>query len=154
MPRLIADGRHHPTGVRGEGKRIFVAHLGQFQLAKDLKLVDFSVGHDSKLKPLFDKPTSEELDENIWAQVDCAFSNPVENTHSSAEYVPTQIIAELFRSNAFDGVVYKSKLGPGLNFGLFDIESVDLRTCSLVSVESVSFAFGELERTYHANPPP
>ena len=128
--------------------------LGQFQLTKTLKLIDFSVGHDSKLEPLLDEPTPEEINENIWAQVDRAFSEPIEPTHLSAEYVPTQIIAELFRSNGFDGVVYKSKLGPGLNFGLFDLNAAELRTCSLVSVKSVSFTFGELERTYHAKAPP
>ncbi|MDT4331908.1 RES family NAD+ phosphorylase [Methylomonas sp. MS20] len=124
--------------------------LGQFQLVKDLRLIDFSVGHDSQLQPLFDESTPEELEENIWAQVDRAFSEPVEPTHSSAEYVPTQIIAELFRNKGFDGVVYKSKLGPGLNFGLFDLGAAELRTCSLVSVKSVSFSFGELEKTYAA----
>jgi hypothetical protein len=128
--------------------------LGQFQLTKNLKLIDFSVGHDSKLQPLFDEPAPEELDENIWAQVDRAFSEPVEPTHSLAEYVPTQVIAELFRSNGFDGVVYKSKLGPGLNFGLFDLEAAELRTCSLVTVMSVSFTFGELEGTYAVKPSP
>jgi RES domain len=124
--------------------------LGQFELTKDLKLVDFSVGHDSTLEPLLFKHTAEELDDSIWAQVDKAFSKPVGTTPSTAEYVPTQIIAEFFRAKGFDGVRYKSKLAAGFNIALFDLDAARLHTCSLVKVKSVEFTFGELERTYRA----
>ena len=66
-----------------------------------------------------------------------------------AEYVPTQVIAEFFRVNGFDGVVYKSKLGSGFNIALFDIAAAELINCSLVTVNGLSFTFGELEKTYY-----
>jgi hypothetical protein len=125
--------------------------LAQFQLARDLSLVDFSVGHDAALEPLLDEATPEQVADNIWAQVDRAFSEPVDVTPSTAEYAPTQVIAELFRAKGFDGLVYKSKLGPGLNIALFDLTAAELHTCSLVTVGGVNYTFGELEATYYAS---
>jgi hypothetical protein len=125
--------------------------VGEFQLVRDLRLVDFSVGHDTPFGPPFGEPTVAEVTDNIWSQVDRAFSEPVDATPATAEYAPTQVVAELFRTNQFDGLAYKSKLGPGFNIALFDLAAAELRTCSLVTVRAVKFAFEDLNETYFAN---
>jgi hypothetical protein len=159
-----AEGRANPKGIPclyvatdretamaevrpGVGTKL---SLGQFQLMRDLRLIDFSVGHDSPFYPPLDEEAPAEVADNIWAQVDRAFSESIDSSPATAEYAPTQVIAELFRTNGFDGLVYKSKLGPGLNIALFELEAAELHTCSLVRVQTVKFTFGDLEATYHA----
>jgi len=125
---------------------------GHFRTTRELAVVDFSVGHDSKLNP--DLMTRElspaEKEEAVWAQVDRAFSAPVTDDPATAEYVPTQIIAETFRKEGLDGVVYKSLLGSGFNFALFDLEAAELVTCGLYRTEALSFSFVEDGPAYYA----
>lgn len=119
--------------------------LGKFTSIKDLRLVDLSVGHDFQLTPdhLFGPLPAEEMEKGIWAQVDKAFSTPVTDDPSTAEYVPTQVIAEVLRSEGFDGLIYKSALSDGFNMALFDLESAKLVDCRLYKVDGVSFKFSE-----------
>ena len=59
-------------------------------------------------------------------------------------YVPTQIIAELFKSNGFNGVFYKSALSEGLNLVLFDINAATMVNCFVFSVREIKFSFDPL----------
>jgi len=125
--------------------------IGQFRTTKNLKLIDFSVGHNSDFEFFpFTEPSAEKLEESIWVQVDRAFSKPITTSDSTAEYVPTQVISEFFKSNGFDGVVYKSRLGPGKNVAFYDIDSAELVTCSIIKIHGVKFELGAPEKTYHA----
>ena len=114
--------------------------VGQFRLARDLTLIDFSVGHASTFEYYMDEPAPEEREKSIWATVDRAFSEPVTSTPSTAEYVPTQVIAEFFKVKKFDGVVYKSNFGSGFNIALFDLAAAELVNCSLCNVKAVDFS--------------
>jgi len=103
-----------------------------FDTLKDLKVIDCSRG---EINPMaitagdLDKlwklkqPTTEEAIKIIWQWIDLAFLEPVERNDKIADYVPTQIIAELFKTNGFDGVKYKSLFNNGMNLALFDINS-------------------------------
>ncbi|NHZ82770.1 RES domain-containing protein [Massilia sp. CCM 8695] len=75
--------------------------------------------------------------------------SPVNSDPATAEYVPTQVIAEFFKKQGFDGVVYKSRLGPGFNIALFDIDVADVANCQLYSVKSVEFSFAQEGRGYN-----
>lgn len=122
--------------------------LGKYQTTRDLKLVDFSLGHDfNNMGLLFGKPTPEEIQKGIWAQVDKSFSVPITDDLATAEYAPTQVIAEFFRKEGFDGLIYKSMLGKGLNMALFDLDCADLIVCSLFNVEKLLFCFKEEQPT-------
>jgi hypothetical protein len=124
----------------------------QFRTARNLTVVDFSVGHDSKDRFPFEeleKPSAEDREKSLWAQIDRAFSEPVSDDPAIADYVPTQIIAETVRRNGLDGVVYKSLLGPGFNLALFDLDAAVLVYCGLYQVESVAFSFNDEGRHYY-----
>jgi hypothetical protein len=121
---------------------------GQFRLTKDINVVDFSVGHDKEFDFYFEEPLAEEREKSVWLQVDRAFSEPTVTDPATADYVPTQVISEFFKENGFDGVAYKSRLGKGFNFALFDQSVATLVNCALFPVKSVSFEFGEPERAY------
>ena len=66
----------------------------------------------------------------------------------SSDYVPTQIIAEFFRNEGFDGVVYKSVLSNGYNIALFDIDVANIVNCFLYEVEKVKFNFNQSAKPY------
>ncbi len=121
--------------------------VGQFKTLKDLVLVNCAVGHDSF--PIYiGEPGPAEREKAVWAHIDRAFSQPVSVNESSADYAPTQILAEAFRSHGYDGVVYKSLLGKGFNVALFDIDAAALVSCFLYKVQSVAFQFDEAGNPY------
>jgi hypothetical protein len=62
--------------------------------------------------------------------------------------VPTQILAELFKSEGYDGVGYRSSLGPGHNVALFDLDAADLIVCLLFEVKDISFKFEQAGNPY------
>jgi len=125
--------------------------LGHFRTTRDLKLVDFSLGHDLNLDLdlLFGKLPAKDVLEGVWAQVDRAFSEPISDDTYTAEYAPTQVIAEVFRREGLDGLVYKSMLGEGFNMALFDLNCAELVTCSLYKTEKVSIQFNDECQTYY-----
>ncbi len=60
---------------------------------------------------------------------------------ATAEYVPTQVIAEFFKQKGFDGVVYRSSLSDGYNLALFDLTCAEVIHCALHAVKAVKFEF-------------
>jgi len=93
-----------------------------------LTLVDLSV--DVEFGEAGQKPLMElkghEIEEFVWWCVNEAFSVPVTRDEDRADYAPTQFIAEAFRSEGHDGLLYKSDLGTGTNLALFDLDAVEL----------------------------
>jgi hypothetical protein len=90
----------------------------------------------------------EDWDSAVWSDIDNAFFQPVTASDDHAEYVPTQIIAELFKSGGFDGAAYRSSVGPGHNLVLFEIDLAVLVNCSLFEVKALSFGFEECANPY------
>jgi hypothetical protein len=62
--------------------------------------------------------------------------------------VPTQILAEVFRAHGFDGIVYRSLLGEGLNVALFDCKAAELINCCLYETQTVHFGFDQAGNRY------
>lgn len=146
LPEKASEGRVNPKGIpylylaTNEKTAISEARpwigtyvtLGEFETCKPLKVVDCSrceidpLGMTAsdldllwKLKP----PKPEEVIDCVWRWIDLAFSESADRDDSTAEYVPTQIIAELFKTNGSDGVKYKSLFNGGDNVALFDVNS-------------------------------
>lgn len=124
--------------------------VGQFETVRDFTLINCfrqqktDLLHYMVMKEL----NSDELEKAVWAHIDQAFSMPVSADDPTTEYIPTQILAELFRKNGFDGVVYKSLLGEGFNVALFDIDAAKLVNCFLYNAKSVAFKFEEAGNPY------
>jgi len=106
--------------------------IAQFETLKELKIIDCS---RSEISPMamtaadldelwkLRQTTPEEDIKAIWQWIDLAFSEPVDRNDNTADYAPTQIISELFKTNGFDGIKYKSLFNNGKNLALFDINS-------------------------------
>ena len=124
--------------------------VGQFEIVKDLMLIDCfrQQGADLLHHSYMGEPDSDKRESAVWAHIDHAFSQPVSADDPTIKYIPTQILAELFRKNGFDGVVYKSLLGKGFNIALFDIDAAKLVNCFLYSAKSVAFKFEEAGNPY------
>jgi len=57
-------------------------------------------------------------------------------------------LAELFKSKGFDGIAYRSSLGPGHNLALFDLTLAKQVNCFLFEAKKVSIEFDEAGRPY------
>ena len=53
-----------------------------------------------------------------------------------------------FRAHGYDGIVYKSLLGDGLNIALFDCDAAELINCGLYETNAVSFKFDQCGNPY------
>ena len=127
--------------------------LGFFKTRRSLKLVDCSVHHASGRKIYFKEPLAKGRADAVWTHIDRAFSEPVTEQDDVAEYVPTQIVAELFKSAGYDGIVYKSAFGEdGYNIALFDAADADLTFCALYKAKSVEWNFTEDSNPYWIQP--
>ncbi len=67
----------------------------------------------------------------MWLDINTAFSQPVITSDDSADYAPTQILAELFRSAGYSAIAYKSHFDDdgdpkGYNGANFDPEAMDI----------------------------
>lgn len=94
------------------------------------------------------EPSPQEREEAVWRDIERAFARPVSPSDDLADYVPTQIIAELFKVIGFDGVAYGSSLGSGHNIALFDLDAAEIINCSLFQVKNIEFDFKEAANPY------
>lgn len=120
--------------------------IAQFALMRDVRVVN-CVTDDHRIMMYLQEPEPEERERAVWRDIDRAFSQPVTHADDTADYAPTQIVAEFFRENGLDGVAYGSSLGPGHNVVLFDTEAATPVKCGLVQVRGV-----KLDLSLAANP--
>jgi hypothetical protein len=161
LPDRASEGRANPKGIPhlylATEKNTAIAEtrpwlgskvsLAIFKISRDLKVVDFSNHATSKPAYYLGEPSPEEKEDIIWTYIDNAFSRPVLPSDQSADYIPTQIIAELFKNKGLDGLVYKSNLGTGLNIVLFDLSSAVFERCSVYNTTDIKFNFEETSPT-------
>ncbi len=120
--------------------------IAQFALKRDVRVVN-CVTDDRRIMVYSREPEPEERERAVWQDIDRAFSQPVTSGDDAADYAPTQVVAEFFRENGFDGVAYGSSLGPGHNVALFDTEAAALVNCGLLQIRGV-----KLDLSIAANP--
>ena len=158
-----AEGRANPKGIpvlylatRQETAmsevRPWVGSLvscAQFATTRPLRIVDFSVNHGKGTVRHFSEPNSSQKEEAVWTHIDQAFSEPVTSADDTADYAPTQVIAELFKNEGFDGIAYKSVFGEdGYNIALYRLADAELTTCALHEVKSLASSFEQFDNPY------
>jgi hypothetical protein len=127
-----------------------IISLAQFRTVRELKVIDCSNKGSVGQIIYFEQPSPKEREEAVWRDIDRAFSTPLTDNDLSAEYAPTQVIADMFKQNGFDGIVYKSSLNEdGFNITLFNINDANLINCSLSRVEKIQYEFQEEGHTYY-----
>lgn len=129
-----------------------VVSVGQFRASRDLRLVNTTI--ESKQAFYLGKPPSpKKQEEAVWGDIDHAFAAPTTLSDDASEYVPTQVLAEVFRDEGFDGVAYRSAYGVGHNIVLFDLNLAEHVNCILVRAKDLHFVF-ESEERFGYNVPP
>jgi len=112
-----------------------------FSTNKKLALINCSKESKPSKNFLSEELPPEKQEEAVWGEIANAFSQPVTRDELTSHYVPTQILAELFRKNGFDGIIYKSLMGQGHNLAIFDLDAVDFRRSELHEVIKVNYEF-------------
>ena len=163
---LVSDGRVNPRGIPclylATTKESAMAEvrpwvgsyisLAQFKIMRDVVVVDCT--KDKRLFPnwlLHTTPQeipAEKREQIAWGEIGHAFSRPVTPDEPVTEYVPTQILAEAFRAHGYDGIVYRSLLGKGLNVALFDCAVAELINCGLYETNAIDFKFDQCSNPY------
>lgn len=167
------EGRVNPTGIPilylasseetaiseirpWMGSEISVA---QFRIARDLKVINLSAGHGefamgaltfSELagEKAADAKKKEKV---VWTEIDNAFSRPVTVSDNSADYVPTQILSELFWSAGYDAIVYRSQFGEmGYNIAILNADDAEVINCAPYRTKSVKIEFGEIGNRWYS----
>ena len=96
--------------------------------------------------------TASEKSFFVWRDIDQAFSRPVTASDSVADYAPTQILAELFKQQGYDALIYKSQFGDsqGYNIAIFDPDSVDVISCAPYEVKSIKVVADQIGNDWYA----
>lgn len=121
--------------------------LAAFRVHRDLRLMSF-VTEEPEHRVYLNEPEPKEREKAVWADIDRAFARPVTSNDETAEYVPTQVIAELFKSEGFDGIAYRSAFGGGYSIVLFDLDAADLVSCTLYELKEIKYDFRETGPSY------
>jgi RES domain-containing protein len=121
--------------------------IALFELTREIRVVNAVSDHHG-LIIYTSEPEPEVREREVWRDIDRAFSQPVTPGDDTADYVPTQVLAEFFRESGLDGVAYGSSLGPGQNLALFDIDAATLLKCDLVEIQSVKFDYSLAANPY------
>lgn len=121
-----------------------------FRTNRSLRVVDCTHDADKQLFYLEGEPPPEDRARFVWSHIARAFREPVTRDDDVAEYAPTQVIAEVFRANGFDGVAYRSAFGSDkYNLALFDLDVATLVMCSLFEVKDIELKFKETANPYY-----
>ena len=96
-----------------------------------------------------EEPDPESKENAVWIDIDNAFSRPVELSDDKESYVPTRILAELFKEAGYDAIVYRSQFGQdgkdGYNIALFNLDDAEILNSALYVIREVRVAYDEVD---------
>lgn len=145
---VLQDGRANPKGIpvfycamdektaiseiRPINKSLVT--IGTFSANRDLRIADCSNASqipwsdDLDIRLGWMEKTPIKVENYIWHTIGNAYSYPISHSDTERDYLPTQVLAGLFRSLSFDGILYESNItvGVGKNVALFDESAVTL----------------------------
>ncbi|MEF8723721.1 MAG: RES family NAD+ phosphorylase [Candidatus Accumulibacter delftensis] len=128
----VAETRPHPGHY---------CSYGEFESTRDLRIADLSS------LVVTDFATSDKrLDEYLLLKtLDDLFSMPI-TPEGRAEYQFTQLLADCFRQLVFDAICYRSSVGSGKNYVVFDPSNLAYIDGSgrVVKIEELSYQFSEM----------
>ena len=124
-----------------------IVSVAQLRTTRELRIINCTLDNHRNVI-YFQEPDVSERYGKVWQTIDNAFARPITVDDGTADYVPTQVLAENFREHGFDGVGYRNSLGPGHNIVLFDLESADIINCSLLTIRSLKLEYQQAGNPY------
>jgi len=117
-----------------------IVSVARLRTTKELRFINCTI--DVHRHVFYCKePDERERERAVWQDIDRAFSRPVTSDDDTADYAPTQVLAETFREGGFDGVGYRSSLGDGHNLAIFDLNAADIVECSVRQISDIKFQY-------------
>lgn len=165
-PNKTGAGRANPVGIPylylGSNEDVVInevrPHIGdgisiaKFNLAKSVKLIDLR-DPKSSLSPFSERSPEKVVnlrdDILLLQELNEELSKPVLQKEAATEYIPSQYFCEFLKFSGYDGIVYDSSFGEGVNVAVFknDNAQVDSTGIKSVNVCEVAIAVVEQERT-------
>ena len=173
LERRAKEGRANPAGIPvlylGSTAETSISEVrpwvgaevsvAKCRILRDLRTLDLSLGHGHSSfgglnmgQIMGTTPISApEKKSAVWTDIDNAFSRPVTLSDDSADYVPTQILAELFRAQGYDAIAYKSQFGDDecYNIAVFDPSAVDVISCAPYRVEAIKVTAAQFDNDWY-----
>lgn len=167
LPNRAPEGRANPAGIPvlylASSEQTAISEVrpwigaeisvAQFEVLRDLRAVNLSLGHGQTsighltfAHLLGEKtPDAGAKEKAVWIDIDNAFSRPVTLSDDSGDYVPTQILAELFKDIGYDAIIYRSQFGAkGYNVAIFDAKDAQAINCAPYQVKGIEVTFEEI----------
>lgn len=138
-PREITShGRANPAGIpylylcseKTNSVAEIRPHTGEqvciatFSISEKLKLIDLRNPRD-RISPIDfgdeDKIGFLRSDVGFLSRLGDELTRPVKPTAAAIDYVPSQYLCEFIKKCGYDGVIYRSSVGEGINLALFDM---------------------------------
>jgi len=123
--------------------------VAALETVREFRLVDCSADRKPRLAKIGAPIPRLEPEDAVWSQINAEFATPVERSDSRAEYVPTQVLADVFRHHGYEGVIYSSSVAKGRNVALFDPRGAQLVACELHRVEEIAYTSSEYANAYY-----
>lgn len=139
--KILKSGRANPVGIRVLYSAIDIdtaiaevrpwksatVTIASVKPTQSLKLVDLSKTSELRKKVTQSFFSVSNMQEQLDALdlllcLDEALSKPVFPDVSELEYIPSQYLTEFIKSLGYDGVIFRSSLGPGENYVFFNWE--------------------------------
>jgi hypothetical protein len=116
--------------------------LAIFETQRPLSLVLCRAGTENESDLLFDEnPPKEKVARITWSTISREFARPINRQDQESAYLPTQILAEVFKAEGFDGVAYQSGLERGINVALFDPTAAKLMHRFVYTLKKLQYHF-------------
>jgi len=159
-PGLTRDGRANPLGI----PYLYVASdtetaicelrphpsevvcVGRFEVIEELALVDlrnpkrtispFRIGEDELRRVYGHISGLSQLGEEL--------SRPILPRAAELEYLPSQYLSEFIKRCGFDGLIYRSAMGPGTNYALFAQDKTHCDRVRTYEIRGTTVDFDEI----------
>lgn len=122
--------------------------IGKFVAKQQVKLVDLS-GLLTVSPFLYESDKAllnHAINLGVLKDIVSDIAKPMRRSDSTLEYLPTQYIAELIKSEGYDGVEYQSTIAKsGINLAIFNEESFECVDTWLIEVEKLEYTSKKYE---------
>lgn len=163
LPNKAKEGRINPKGIPclylAMSKTVAILEvrpwmgskitIGKFEVIRDQKLAVFNEKVTYNPIDILErlsqgqKLPEEEIRQIVWSDVCEAFTKSTDRDDDTADYAPSQVIAEYLKKRGIDGLAYRSAFSTRkLNIALFDIEAARIGWKDLVEIDRIKVRYG------------
>lgn len=150
-PNLATAGRANPKGISylycADCKETAIAEIrpwkgseltiASIQINKELKLVDLS---NKKFSPFtLENPKEILVLDTLVTNFAEELSKPLNPSTSEIDYLPTQYLSELLKRKGYDGIYFKSAMGPNYNIVIFDAQNASVLKTQRVQIKDIEY---------------